>query len=513
MFADLRKLGRRSPDGRLRAIVGFQVPDYEALRNATVVAKDARESTVTGSTLEDKIRVAANDVLKPQIDAQELVVHRIFRTIPFATVNMSEKAVDALESLAEVFSIQEDVLISPTLDDTTVIVGSDRAWDLGFDGSGTAVAVLDTGFRLTHQMFAGKTITEACFASGNGSSLGDCPNGQEEQIGPGAAALHPSNFDGFDHGTHVAGIAVGNGPIFDGVARGADLIAINVFSRVLSDSRCDRPGAPPPFSSCLLAQHSDIVAGLEQVFALRNSMTIASVNMSIGGNSFDDQLVCDIINGSMKAAIDNLVGARINVAVASGNDDACDGISFPACISSAIAVGATDDNDQETSFSNFHSTLLDIFAPGLSVMSAAATANNGYHEMSGTSMAAPHVAGALAIIRQAGGDQSVSIRRAVMILTAENVVSGRCDSTPPQGRLRVDQALLAASADTWVDFNNVGSETGTILAPFNTLTEGDLFTPAGGVLAFKPGSTTESHTFSKAMTLRAFGGSVTIGAQ
>lgn len=500
----LRQKARESPNGMVNVLVALDVPGINLLQKQSAESKTFAQSLAIDAALSQSIRNVSNVTLAA-LAGDPHALHRIFKTVPGMSLSVSEPALKTLESQREVVTVIENSAFRPTLEDTTRIIGATIAWAQGFDGSGQFVAVLDTGLLRTHEMFAGTTIVEACFSEGNESDpdQGDCPNGEEEQIGDGAAAPHPSAFAAFDHGTHVAGIAVGNGPTIDGVARNAGLIAVTVFSRHADDSGCIPPG-----SSCLLAHQSDQIAGLEHVFSLRNTFSIAAVNMSLGGGCFNDQNTCNAAGSFFAPAISNLRAAGILTVIAAGNDGCCDGISLPGCLSSAIAVGATDDGDDEASFSNFNA-MLDLYAPGVQVQSAVTSDNNSYSNKSGTSMATPHVAGAVAVLRSATSGLSLNVLQEAMLYTGDPV-TGRCGSTPSQRRLFVPRAILAAQADTWVDFSNHGSETGTIFAPFNTLLEGTVDVPEGGSLAIKAGSSVESLTINKAMTIRSFRGSTTV---
>ena len=116
-------------------------------------------------------------------------------------------------------------MVYPNLDRSRKIVGAEAAWKLGFTGAGWYVAVLDTGITKKHEMFKGKKIVEQCY-----SLLNDCPNGKKEMSGPGSAR-HKFTSSGWDHGTHVTGIAVGNNKkTFYGVAKDADIISCQIFS-------------------------------------------------------------------------------------------------------------------------------------------------------------------------------------------------------------------------------------------------------------------------------------------
>ena len=105
--------------------------------------------------------------------------------------------------------VWDDAILHSTLADSVPLIGGDQAWAAGYDGTGQTVAVLDTGVDSTHPFLAGKVTDEACSSSTvTGTSVTFCPNGLEEQFGPGSA--RPCPIDGCLHGTHVAGIAAGN---------------------------------------------------------------------------------------------------------------------------------------------------------------------------------------------------------------------------------------------------------------------------------------------------------------
>src|SRR5262249_36380042 len=173
-----------------------------------------------------------------------------------------------------------------------------------------------------------------------------------------------------------------------GVAPGAQLAAVQVFSQIDDFFACG--GVAP----CLGAFASDLIAGLEHVYSLRTSRAIAAVNLSLGEGRFTSP--CD--GEPSKPIIDNLKSAGIATVVAAGNDGFTDALTSPACISSAVSVGATTKDDMVAAFSNA-APFLALLAPGDHILSSLPGANFGY--MSGTSMAAPHVAGAWAILRQA----------------------------------------------------------------------------------------------------------------
>lgn len=251
-------------------------------------------------------------------------------------------------------------------------IGADYTQSLNYSGQDVYVVVIDTGIEKAHPFFQDRVKHEACFSM-------ICPNNSNTMIGPGAAA--PVHY----HGTHVAGIVGGYSSNMSGVAPKVNIIAINVF---------DRYGG---------AYDSDIIRALNYVYTLADTYNIASVNMSLGGSRIFKES-CDTYIPDMTDAIFKLKQRNIATVVAAGNSYAV-GMSAPACISHAVSVAATATaTDKVTDFSNV-SQYTTLSAPGLQIVSSALMGS--YRSASGTSMAAPHVAGAFAVYRSKFGLHSV----------------------------------------------------------------------------------------------------------
>ncbi|XCN73675.1 MAG: S8 family serine peptidase [Candidatus Electrothrix aestuarii] len=326
--------------------------------------------------------------------SHELSNVKSFTTVPYLAMTVDAAGLETLLNASDlVTSIEEDIPVPPLLNDSVPLINADDVHAQGFDGSGWAVAVLDTGVRSSHEFLdSGKVVSEACYSTTdatNGSTT-VCPNGLESQTGTGSGVNCDTSIDGCRHGTHIAGIVAGTGgtTATKGVAPGADIIAIQVFSRFDSWDFCVYT------ASCIGSYPSDQLAALERVYELRTTYNIAAVNMSLGGG--ENTNYCD--TDSRKDIIDNLREAGIATVIASGNDRYDDAVGTPACISSAIAVGATDDSDNVASYSN-HATIIDLMAPGSGIISSTADSDSSYASISGTSMATPHVAGAFAVLR------------------------------------------------------------------------------------------------------------------
>jgi len=284
-----------------------------------------------------------------------------FKYIPLVAMNVNKNSLEKLASLSLVKSIHEDKINKPFLADSIPQVGADVVHATGFTGLGYTVAILDSGVDKTHSFFSNRVIAEACFStSGQGQGFTVttlCPNDLDEQIGTGAGVpcIEPDDsLDGCDHGTHVAGIAAGSGSSFSGVAPDANIMAIQVFSSLSGTNACG-PGNSP----CIGAFDSDVIAGLEHVYDLRDSFAFSSVNLSLGGAPFTTG-TCDA--EPHKPAIDLLRSVGIATVIASGNNAIVNAISSPACISSAVSVGAVSKTDVVPTFSNT-GAVLDLLAP------------------------------------------------------------------------------------------------------------------------------------------------------
>ncbi|MBY0122302.1 S8 family serine peptidase [Bacillus sp. S/N-304-OC-R1] len=328
---------------------------------------------------------------------------KTFKTIPFVALSVTEEGFEQLLQNPNVVSIEEDIPTPLVMAESNGIIGSNTAWDLGFTGKGQTVAVLDTGVDNTHSFLKGKVISEACFSTTDSirGSASLCPDGNKESTAIGSGMDCDTSIDGCGHGTHVAGTIAGKeityyGEKLSGVAKDANIIAIQVFSKFPKQSGDGYE---------VLSYSSDQISALERVLELKNKYNISSVNMSLGAGW--NPRYCDESENEKygrKVIIDNLRKAGIAVVIASGNNGYTDGISAPSCISSAISVGATSKSDVVAYFSN-SAEILDLLAPGMDITSS--VPGNQFESWSGTSMAAPHVAGAWAILKEMKPSASV----------------------------------------------------------------------------------------------------------
>ena len=428
LICALFALPAAAQDSRVRVIVelklasGPHVPEGQGA-SAAAIAAQRRAIADTGARVLARLQRGG-----------PLVLHR-YETVPYLALEMSAGEARALANAAQdVVRVMEDSIARPVLAQSVPLVEGDQAWASGYDGSGTTIAVIDTGVDALHPFLSGKVLEEACYSSTvAGASQSFCPNGLNVQLGPGSAV--PCSLSDCIHGTHVAGIAAGSGASFSGVARGARLMAVQVFSKILSPLSCG--GIAP----CAGAYASDIIAGLERVYLVAPSRQIVAVNMSLGGDAFSAP--CD--DQPYKPIIDNLRSIGVATVVASGNNGSTSNLSSPACISSAISVGSTEKNDTVSWFSNVAS-FMSLFAPGGSIVSS--VPGGGYQALSGTSMAAPHVAGAWAVVRQASPGASVTAVLTALRQTGLPIADTRFGGTQTVPRIRIFRALAEFVAIT-----------------------------------------------------------------
>ena len=358
-----------------------------------------------------------SQIANRQNQLQQAVAHhnvrgvKKFKFIPFTAMEVDSAALTALLADPLVASIEEDVPVPPALTDSAPLIKADQAWTAGYTGAGWTVAILDTGVDKTHSFIGpAKVVAEACFSTTDAGypSTTVCPGGAEAEIGAGTGVNCGgplgTAIDGCQHGTHVAGIAAGKTAGINGVAKDANIIAVQVFSSFTGTTCTDIGYASP----CALSFTSDQILALEHVYSLRTTYNIAAANMSLGGGKYTPASIpsCDSDYSSTKAAIDTLRSVGIATVIASGNSSYTDGISAPACISTAVSVGAATKSDVEAVYSSYHPTMLSLFAPGSAITSS--IPGGGWDDWNGTSMATPHVAGAWAILKQKSPTASVT---------------------------------------------------------------------------------------------------------
>ncbi|MFM2113686.1 MAG: hypothetical protein RL643_644, partial [Actinomycetota bacterium] len=303
-------------------------------------------------TLRDGVGAAA--FAAAQADAGIDVLGTVTAAINGFGARLSKSQLSLLASDPNVTLIEENTVVGIEADQANPpswgldridqrSVTRDNNYSYNFTGAGVNAYIIDTGVRSDHRELGGRVVAGSTHVH-DGRGTEDCNR----------------------HGTHVAG-TVGGQTV--GVAKAVTIVPIRVLS-------CSGSGSM-----------FNVIAGVNWMIQHHAAGVPAVANMSLGGNR----------NTSLNLAVANAVADGITMVVAAGNSRRDASTFSPASEPSAITVGATASNDSRASFSNF-GTLLDIFAPGVSILSAGHRSSTETVMLSGTSMAAPHVAGAVALL-------------------------------------------------------------------------------------------------------------------
>jgi subtilisin family serine protease len=274
------------------------------------------------------------------------------------------------------------------------MINAPTAWQNGHTGQGIIVAVIDTGVDYNHQDLKNNIWTNTKEIAGNG--IDDDGNGYIDDInGWNFESKNNNVLDDNGHGTHVSGTiaAENNGIGVTGIAYNSKIMAVKVLDEKGSGS------------------YSNIAKGIR--YAVDNGARV--INLSLGGDS---------ASNTLKSAIEYAGSKGVIVVMAAGNDGGSTP-SYPARYADnlGIAVGAVDKNNQLADFSNRSGSqeIKYVTAPGKEIYST--VPNNKYAIYNGTSMAAPHVAGVVALMLSANPNLTESQVREIIINTAENGTS------------------------------------------------------------------------------------------
>ena len=368
----------------LLAAPGHGVDAGSLLLDVVVVLREPPGSV--SATLAGRRRAIRRDrqaVLAAHVAPSLHVRHR-FATVSAFTATLTGTDLERLRADPLVVRADPVRYGSAALSDSVPLIGAAAAHNRDFVGDGATVAVLDAGIDASLADFAGVVVAEECFCSGR-----CCPDGTARQSGPGSA------FSRTDHGNHVSGIIASQGHTAPrGVAAGADLVAV----KVLNDRN--------------RGSLDDWIAGLDWIATNRPDVRV--VNMSL----VSDEVFtgpCDSADATTLAfaQVIGVLRARGTLTVAAaGNSGNPAGLAAPACVTAALAVGATTKDDGVWSASNSDSTL-DLLAPGVAITSVSGTGDMAV--LSGTSMATPHVSGTAALLF--GLDPAVNADAAADALT------------------------------------------------------------------------------------------------
>lgn len=257
--------------------------------------------------------------------------------------------------------------------------GLNGQYNQNLTGAGVTIYVVDTGVEGTHPEFGGR-VRSGFSTVDDSDGTGDCA----------------------DHGTHVAGIAAGED---HGVARQASVVPVKVLG-------CGFAGGD-----------QQLIDGINWMVNHHRAGTPAVANLSIAHPASGSATA-----GQVDAAVERAVADGITVVIAAGNESMSAGAEYPGRVANALTVGATNNADLMTDFSSYGSSV-DLLAPGYNI--ASATHDGGIGLKSGTSMSAPFVAGAAALVLQAHPTWTPAQVSSFLVSNAtSNVIGNVAHDTP-----------------------------------------------------------------------------------
>ncbi|MBI2653138.1 S8 family serine peptidase, partial [Candidatus Woesearchaeota archaeon] len=324
---------------------------------------------------EDKVIASQAIKAKAIAKSQTLEDYDFELTNTYATVNgftgkLKKSSYEKMKNNPNVAGIYKPKEISILLSDSAGIINATRVWSLIYNetnitGKGESVCVIDTGVDYTHP------------ALGN-CSTATFTNGTCQKVMGGYDFVNNDNdsIDDHGHGTHVAGIVASINDTIRGIAPDANIVSIKVL---------DASGN---------GNSSNLISGIDWCVNNASKFNISVISMSLGTSVLFTSH-CDNDDPLLTSSIANAIAKNISVIAATGNADSPTGIASPACITNVTSVGGVTKADAMDFNRN---NITDLLAPGVNILST--KKGGGFESLSGTSMAAPHVAGAFALLHQ-----------------------------------------------------------------------------------------------------------------
>jgi len=489
-FEQRRILRRINDVGYAYVIIGLKVDNYqpegyydspEGVNDQRARVAAAQSQFVSSlSTYLRRLKSSSASVQNLNID-ELLNSVNTFTTVPQLFMKINRVFFDTITRCSFATNMWLNVADSASLSQSTVIVGIkdnpstpvpdiEGTWKDGYTGTSQVVVVLDTGVDGS-KLGTSKVVAEACFSLPGVYLLSDGKT--QKKINPicGTSPKYKDTLTGSgkpcdlnnddlgdtecEHGTEFARIIAANTTSIKGVAKKAQIIAIKIAGK--SEISTVKK---PLFS--IGSQQS----ALEYVYTtLANTYDIAAVNMSLNSSTDFSSGPCD--KDSRKPYIDNLYSLGIATIISSGNHGHKSELAKPACISSAISVGATNKNKIDSVWSDSNSAdILDLLAPGVNITTTGVTYPDS--QATGTSMAAPHVAGAWARLKQKldetpNSDQDSSkhpITKIVDIIEAALKLTGKSitDNGHTFPRIQIDKAVDALNYHVYMGIDGNGKD-------------------------------------------------------
>lgn len=318
-------------------------------------------------------------------------------------------------------------------------ISAPAAWETTTGDSNIVVAVIDTGIRYTHEDLAPNMWQNPGEIDANG--VDDDGNGYvDDYYGYDFNNNNGNPIDEYGHGTHCAGTigAVGNNTM--------GVVGVNWNVRIMSLKIHNAQG---------VATSADVIEAFNYARMMKNrGVNIRVTNNSYGGCSEScgyDQATKDAIDAAGQAGILNVFAAGNN----NSNNETTPFYPSSYNSPSILAVAASDANDNRAGFSNYGALGVDLAAPGHQIVSTFKNSDSNYAYANGTSMAAPHVAGAAALLLAANPNLSVASLKATLMNTV-NVLPQLNGVVKTGGRLNLAQAIAQQTLCTFSASPNGG---------------------------------------------------------
>lgn len=445
----------RQPAGKIPDLVTEQLQAGQSANIIVLFDVTETESEITSlrksrDVVQDDAPILARRALryreqkKPALDMlapDEAEIIHDYSHLPMTALRLhSQKQLDQLASRADIIAIYADQPVYPHLNESLPLIEQPTAASVGLSGIGATMAILDTGVNWD------KTVFGSCTAPG-------APSTCKVSVAVEIATNDGSTKDSSGHGSNVAGIALG-------VAPNARIAALDVFN-------------PDGTSTDSL-----IISAINWAISNKSTYNIVSLNMSLGDGGRHTALCSNKFTNPYVTPINNARAAGILPVASSGNDAFTDGIASPACTPGIVSVGAVYDAnvgsrswsactdsttaaDKIACFSN-SASFLTMLAPGAIITAA----DSSY---GGTSQAAPHVTGALAVLRAEWPEETLAATLSRLTTEGASITDPRNGLVFP--RLSLTGSLRLPPEDLFAEPADLNGDTGTISATNTTATK------------------------------------------
>jgi len=471
----------------------------ESLKALKKAAKKSQDEVLAYLNLAaDKLGVASGE--------SNFKLGHKYATISAISGKVTLSGLKKLEENGLVKSVTLDGIFEAFLDDSIPQIHANDVWSIqvngvNLTGLGQTVCIIDTGVDYNHSALGGGWGNK--IVDGHRYVTYEFGNNNVDQS---CSINNSACYDDHGHGTHVTGIVISGHSTYKGTAPGSKVAIIKALNSTGSGT------------------FSDVAAGMDWCINHSSEYNISVISMSLGadcdyaGGYYCSSTACDDLPGLelVVAAMYDAYDQDILVTIASGNDGKTNMISSPACISTATSVGAVSKADTMYSGTN-RAQNLDILAPGVLIRST--YPGNLLADATGTSMATPHVAGAVALLNQYASLSGFTLTsQQVEDVLKENaddigydwprlnvlaaINSLECNSPEPQNSLNCIDKMITYSEDALLNVSanftgctitaeniTIGSN-GTVIYDNVSLNVRNLIVEAGGVVEFKNGGST-----------------------